>query len=80
MWVANFPFSISSQNLQETWQIIIIIILRSHNNNNNNNNNNNYDNNNKNEGITIRKANCMIHRLPHTVVLTNKMLLNFDKI
>ena len=33
-----------------------------------------------NEGITIRKAYCMVHRLPDTVTLTNKMLLNFDKI
>ena len=36
-------------------------------------------NNNNNEGMTIRKAYCMIHRLPDAVVLTNKMLY-FDKI
>ena len=58
-------------------------VIRRHNGaltnrfNNNNNNNNNNDNN---EGITISKAYCMVHRLPDTVVLTNKMLLNFDKI
>src|SRR5208282_4815017 len=62
MWVANFLFSISSWVCPKiSWKrgrkIIIRRRRRSHNNNN--------------EGITIRKAYCMIHRLPDTVVLTN---------
>ena len=67
MWVAYFPFSISSWVCPKISRKRgrKIIIRRSHNNN---------------EGIAIRKAYFMVHCLPDTVVMTNKMLLNFDKI